>query len=146
MNTTDTAARPGLSALSWEDALRAAVAETQGATWLQITSGAIAWVLQHAKGFDLAVLWHDGRFDNHALPAYLTDPGAWGALMERELSGWRTSHERGVFFHVCQWDTRNGLAFKEGPRAPSLPLAVVFAVLAKHSHPDLPKLLAERPK
>lgn len=104
---TQTTNRPDLSALPRDVRVRIAVAETQGAAWVSCGEGRWQFKLEDAQhrplfwsvdvpathyGYDLET---DENY-NAALPDYLTDPAAWGALMEREgvipapfLDGWR---------------------------------------------------------
>jgi hypothetical protein len=64
---------------------------------------------------------------------YLTDPAAWGALMERELEGWETCYLPARRMR-CTWivGARSRSTRVWGPWAGTLSRAVVLAVLAKH--------------
>lgn len=151
MSTTDAPARPDLSHLDPDVRLRIEVAETKGAFWK--TNGRGDWFLrEETSAGDLSTLldlWViDGELKyTHAafLPNPLTDPAAWGTLMEKERialipseDGWYALaisdivhqgavHEGGALAvkGMC------GLAAEPG-------VAVSLATLAKHGRDTSP--------
>lgn len=155
---TQAPARPDLSALPWDVRLRIAVAETQGATWARVEKDdpqdcrlpqrSTGWWWLRPAPMDTRVwgLLYDDPvlgFRPESLPEYLTEPAAWGALLEKELHGYDTEPGRQV---RCWWYRDEAMLHRAyGGWARGLPIAVSLAVLAKHAHPDLPALLESRP-
>lgn len=121
---------PNLSRLSREDRLRISVAETQGYRWgnegpfwrMSAPGGGTLARLSAPRGDDLVVF---------GLPDYLTDPAAWGALMERErievCPGPRSARTRWVARAV---DCEGEAGCYVSHYSPGW--AVCLAVLAKH--------------
>jgi hypothetical protein len=119
--------RPDLSALPRDVRVRIAVAETQGATW-EPPGGdwpvPDEWRLR--GGPCRGIGWfRNGRNNlSSALPDYLSDPAAWGALLEKEalrLVPHVNGHGR------AWWESGPDLPWQDTPGA-----AVCFAVLARH--------------
>ena len=122
--------RPDLSRLTDDVQLRIAVVEQMGAVWGGDARG--LWYLLAPAGDHLAVYAEGEVSFLPRCPDPLNDPVVWGVLMEREMDGWKTGTRGGVVFHVCRWETRNGWAYKEGPRAATLGRAACLAFLAKN--------------
>lgn len=78
-------ARPDTSALPYETQVRLLVAEAQGATWSYIDGKAApGWALKDEIN-EVFFAADDGEvYLSDRLPNPLTDPAAWGALMEGE--------------------------------------------------------------
>lgn len=150
--STATEARPDLSALDRETRICIAVAETQSAAWVRADEFN-RWHLigETAYGPGIyCVVWDAGYGEwDWRGPNYLTDPAAWGALLEKEgvwpfpvvsdgtlpcVVGWR-----GGYVRVSLDDDSAPSAhlvpnnFRECFDSPGE--AVVMAVLAKHGVP-----------
>ena len=118
--TTDTETRPDLSGLDQETRTDIEVAVTQGAAWEH--QGGVYWLLRAPppcgapiifSSVDWAAFWtNDNDFRRISLPHYTRDPAAWGALLEKEFSGWERAKIAGEVRHRVQWPTYNGAAFK----------------------------------
>lgn len=84
------AERPDLSAPPRDVRVRIAVAETQGWKWKRTegTTGSIAdtprWVLSLEGGDRPYAMWDTGEAWAPNFPDYLTDPAAWGEMLEKE--------------------------------------------------------------
>lgn len=139
--STATEARPDLSALDRETRICIAVAEVLGYRWFDKTQpGACQhWVLKRHESEPYAGVLHgDDKKEwssiPHRLPNWVRDPAAWGALLEKEFSGFETDSDGRK---RVEWDTYNGAAFKSGPWAATLGEAVALGFLAKHGVPVL---------
>ncbi|HEY7770119.1 hypothetical protein [Longimicrobium sp.] len=126
----ETQSRPSLSHLDPDVRLCVDVEELLGATW----RGEELWRDRRV----LVLADANGAYPTVLLPDYPNDPAAWGALMERELSGWRQVDILGAKLNVCRYPKRDGLSYAEGPPMNSLGRAVCLAVLAKHGRDTTP--------
>lgn len=128
-HTTSTRAAPDLSHLPLDVQVRIEVAETQGATWTRDYVGTRWWLVPAGKPDDrLFTVKDDGGTWDWGLPKVLTDPAAWGALMERERISVIATFAVGG---VPEWLAR--FARPNGSRTASAPgRAVCLAVLAKY--------------
>lgn len=127
MTTTETPA-PDLSRLSREDRIRIAVAVTQGATWVCLSVPDGWWNV----GFGPSIIarLYRGEFIDQHLPRYLSDPAAWGALMERERIC--LAPQRDGRWAAWRWFAHEPLRIEATAEMLTPGEAICAAVLAKH--------------
>lgn len=141
------ATAPDLSRLDRETRIRIAVAQVQGATWGPARGGAADAGEWWLEGPCLnGIFWYRPGVSHNrfALPNYLHDPAAWGALMEAErislfpsVDGWYAIFPAGIhlgYLGLTAVPTVTVSTYQRAVRDPSIEPgeAVCAAVLAKH--------------
>jgi hypothetical protein len=144
MNTETAAHAPDLSALTLMERLNVSVAQTQGwSAWTPYhEEPGVAWVTDGPV--HSCYLREDGALVGAStLPDYASDPAAWGALLEEELSGWERSPlaKNGTYAHFAwYWEEARDWNRTQGPWRRSIGEAICCAVLQKHGVDPTPYL------